>query len=351
MECILKTIQKMIVSNPEKNQGNRRLGGLFPLGRLLFDFSLFLLSQAKSGDKGVKRCLQQAKNNFGEGSIDPVLWHRLREYVLLGSALGETFCLLRGQPISKQEKSSFLHSSMFAPFYDDLFDTGEFQELRILEMMASPEDCKPSSFFEAILCEALSIVYENCPNRILFDKLFRELFDAQKQIRNVPLNPGLQKSWTENSLKKGGISAQLYRTLLCHPMREGEDAAFFHLGSLIQFMDDLFDVHEDFVSGRKTLITRSQDMDTLAQWYQRETRECLERFRSLGYHPRDQKRFLFRVNFILSRGSVCLLRFSELQKTHGGVFDPGHFRADQLLIDMEKPKNFLLNLDYCLRFR
>ena len=162
----------MIVTTPEKNIGPRRLGGLFPLGRLLLDFSIFLLTQARSGEKGVSRCLQQARINFGSGIIDPVLRHRLREYVLLGSALGETFCLLRGQAISGQEKSSFLHLSLFAPFYDDLFDTGEFKEARILEMMAHPKDCKPTSFFEAILCEALSIVYENCPNRNVFDQLF-----------------------------------------------------------------------------------------------------------------------------------------------------------------------------------
>ncbi len=334
-----------------QNHGSRHLGRLFPLGRLLLDFSLFFITQAKGGDKGVRQCIQKAKTNFGGGSIEPDLRHRLREYVLLGSALGQTFCLLRGQAISEHEKSSFLHLSLFAPFYDDLFDTGEFKESRILEMMANPKGCKPASFFEAILCEALAAVYEKCPNRILFDQRFRELFEAQKQNRHALLSPGLQSSWTESSLKKGGISAQLYRSLLTHPMRVGEEEAFFHLGSLIQFMDDLFDVHEDFVTGRKTLMTRSQDMETLAKWYQKETWECLERFRGLGYQPRDQKRFLFRVNFILSRGSVCLQRFSELQKSAQRKFDPRLFRPDQLLIDMEKPRNFLLNLDYCLRFK
>ena len=62
-------------------------------------------------------------------------------------------------------------------------------------------------------------------------------------------------------------------------------------------------------------------------------------------------RFLFRVHFILSRGSVCLDRFLELQRNNGGFFHPGHYGPDQLLVDMEKPANFLRNLGHCLRFR
>jgi hypothetical protein len=320
------------------------------LGRLLFDFSVFYLLRSRGLDRGVEACLQKARP-ASPGDLTPQSRHRLREYLLLGSALGDTFCVLRGGAMSREESAAFLHLSLLAPFYDDLFDAGEFSETRILEIMENPLDCQPADFFEALLIQALATVHTHAPDRKRFHEKFLDLFEAQKEDMAGASGAAAPTADPRASLKKGGVSAQLYRSLLRHPLRPGEDEAFFHLGSLIQFMDDLFDVQEDHRFGRSTFVTQSRDMGELAKWYARETGECLARFQALSYRPGDLRRFLFRVRFILARGSVCLDRFLELQRRGGGAFDPADFSGNQLLVDMEKPGNFFRNLEYCLRFK
>ncbi len=315
----------------------------------LFSLSAFLVLNRARVYRELDRNIALASE--GKSPPENSELHRLREYVLLGSTLGQMFSTLRGTPMSTTERSGFLNLSIFAPLFDDLFDQPESAEDRLLLLIEDHRRFIPDTFSERLLSQALEQIYAGISDKKSFQFHFQNVYQAQKESQLQALETSLsQPEIRRITLEKGGHSALLYRTLLNNDPKPKEEDAFFKLGGLIQLMDDIFDTHADLQAGVQTLATSAADVGVLASEFESLMEQVWSAFWALGYSKENTGRFLSQVLVLSSRGQVCLEQFLTLQRSRENRFQPEMLSANELLCDMETPRNFLKSMSYCLSY-
>ncbi len=362
----------------------------------LWHFGRFWVRDGKRLSAELEADIRHAEALSGEPAhLDAKERLRLQEYLLLGAGLGEMLAVLRGSALSRVERRAFLDLSLLAPLYDDLFDAPQADASRL---RALARDCfafKPQGLHETLTVLCLRRIMTNYGKNKVFLERFERLFQAQigSQSQAAPesaisaavergaatgsgisSDQGSDQSSPESPAKdsdrttsgtiemdtkqlrrltqeKGGHSALLYRSLLGHPLVPGEEEVLWRFGALVQLMDDLFDVHGDAMAGVRTLASTAVTIEPLRVEFQRELDAIVGLFQNLDYPSSQVRRFLSRALLILSRGQVCLDHLEAVQRDAGGVFRPREHSFDELLCDMELPRNFFRGLRYCLAAR
>ncbi len=314
----------------------------------LVSLSSFLIRNRSRIYHTLEKNIEQARENSPRMAVSEI--HRLREYVLLGSTLGEMFSSLRGKPMSESEAIGFMNLSIFAPLFDDLFEQPEFAEERLLLLIQDHSQLNPAGFTERLLHQALDRIYVGMTDSLAFKTHFHQVYLAQKESKLQVGSLLSQDEIRRITLAKGGHSALLYRSLLNNPPRPHEEDAFFRLGGLIQVMDDIFDVGADNQAGIQTLATTSSDMRILAAEFETLLAEVCADFRHLGYPKSGTDRFLYQILVLASRGRICLNQFIAMQAGCGQAFHPDQFTENELICDMETPRNFLRSMNYCFTY-
>ncbi len=116
-------------------------------------------------------------------------------------------------------------------------------------------------------------------------------------------------------------------------------AAFFSLGSTIQFIDDLFDVWKDREDGQQTLVTNCGDVEELRLLFEKMTSETDALLRRLSLEKGRVELFLFEVRCFTSLGRVALRQLLEVQKRNSGLLEVEKHTRQELVTDMEKWRN------------
>lgn len=269
------------------------------------------------------------KLNIGTNSeylVQYQYFSRGRQYVKSFGLLGLCFQELVSRTLTDAELQRIILLSHFAPVYDDLFDQLNTSKEHIINLINNPEQTSPQTPEEHLFLSFYMPVFQEMKNKNDFFQFFLLLTDSQehsKQQMNTNVSFDELNTITRN---KGGYSCLLLRSLIDEPMPEQERQGLFQLGALSQYMDDIFDWHDDLKENINT-IANKLSLEELYQFYTNQ----LNSFKQADLSTA----FISQVVVLLKPVFVCLDHY----KKH--VVTTSQITPERIVCDMEKPANMM----------
>lgn len=269
--------------------------------------------------------------------------HRILLYTIQSSITTSWFSALRGEKPDKHETEHAVVLGAITPFFDDLAD---YHKLNANSILSTVIDAGPAGSCGILAAQYLFrklMKFDNKSFKDIFYHLVEQQDDSLKQIDSHPLTTDELREITH---KKGGASTLLYRTILRHPVKEGEKEAIYLLGYLLQMTNDMFDVSKDYQHGQQTLFTTGTNLTELITEYHENWEKMAVKFIKTAYPAGNTRRFLCEVSAVLSRGLVCADQLMLCTQKTNNTFDISHYSRHDLVCDMEKSANILQSVRY-----
>jgi len=290
------------------------------------------------------------KNN-NDGSLTPQDLKKITNYYGLGvpGILGESFCVLRGKPMTKNERFCLTFLGGISGMLDDLFDDPKKEPVHLEEFILHPEALKPADTYESLLLHFYLLGLKHSANPGLLKKQALKVFKSQHKSKDQQNFGNSPQAIHDITYYKGGASFIFYRLCLNNPLQEKEEKLLNHLGGLMQLGNDIFDTWEDSQTDTKTAATICTDIPELRKEFINEIQFTFKLARETNFRKDQAENFLQSTTLALSRVLVCLDQFEKLQLSSGNLFLIEKYSREQMICDMQKPKNQLKAIKYALK--
>ncbi len=325
-----------------------RLRRIIQMPLTVFRMIQFVGSQKNYLQRKVAPALNQLLHS-GDGSVDKADVDKILKYYGLGvpAVLGEAFCMLRGTPMTKNERKCATSLGAITGLFDDFFDKHALENFEIEQLMEHPDTIVPRNdnqkLFQQNLIQALSLI----SLKELYLRMSRNIFKVQIESHKQKL-PQISASDLESiTWQKGGYSVLFYRSAMNHTLVMGEKEALYELGAAMQLGNDIFDVFKDSRDKIYTIPTTTGTVSQLRETYLRQLNKAYELVRGLDYPEKNIQRFINIVHMAVAcRVFVALNQYEKLQESSHGRFLPGEYTRQELICDMEKPINIMRMLKH-----
>ncbi len=330
--------------------GIYHIRNLISLGSVYF----FLLKHLLNQKRFIKNVAEKELLPFkidNDGSLTPQDFNKITKYYGLGvpGVLGESFCALRGIPMSENERSCLTFLGGISGLLDDLFDAPKKHARDLEKFILQPENLKPADSYEALLLHFYVLGLKHSANPGALKKQALQVFKSQQHSKEQQNSGNSPQRIQEFSLAKGGASFIYYRLCLNDPLLEHEGKLHFHLGGLMQLGNDIFDLWEDHYAGTKTAATICTDIPALHREFIGGMQLTFKLAAKTNFQKERIKHFLQSTTLALSRVLVCLDQFEKLQEATGNQFLIEKYSREELICDMQKPKNQFKAFQYALK--
>ena len=326
-----------------RNKKKVGIQGIRNLIRLPSIYFLLLKNVAKQ-KRFIKNVVEREllpfkKNN--DGSLTPQDLKKITSYYGLGvpGILGELFCVLRGKPMTENERFCLTFLGGISGLLDDLFDDPEKQANHLEKFILQPKSLKPMNSYESLLLHFYLLGLKHSAHPGLLKKQGLQVFRSQQQSKDQQNFGNSPQAIHDITYHKGGASFIFYRLCLNNPLQEKEKKLLFHLGGLMQLGNDIFDVWEDYQTNTKTAATICTDIQELRREFINEMQFTFKLARKTNLRKDRVDNFLRSTTLALSRVLVCLDQFEKLQLSSENLFLIENYSRQQLICDMQKPKN------------
>lgn len=277
-------------------------------------------------------------------------FRRIYTYGGLGCLLNEWFIVLRGYAPSPQEAKAAFYLGTATAVYDDLFDHYNYTSKDSLDKLAKGL-YKDHSVTEKCSKLFYDIILDNIKNTSAFKEYLQRVAFHQEESKQQTNSSLSESELRRITYAKGACSIMLFRSVLSHDIRPGEEQALTLLGALIQLTDDVFDIRQDLLHHVATLPNRTTDIRIVRREYEELLDKTLTAIKRLDYSPKYIRRFLMQIMMYISRGLVCFDQLERVQQKYGGDFQPGTYTRPELVCDMERPINLLRSIWYTIRWK
>lgn len=315
----------------------------------------FLLKRVRKQQGFLKKELEPELEPFrreNEGSLTEAHFKKITSYYAMGvpSILGESLCVLRGFPITLEERLCMSYLGGVSGLLDDLFDESGKSADHLEDFIFSPEELIPATCHEQLLKHFYikGLSYSSKPEEI--KKAAFEVFKAQ-QMSLDQKESASKEQIKDLTFLKGGNSFIYYRLGLSHELYEMEEKMLYQLGGIMQLGNDIFDVWEDTRDGIATIATSTSNLKVLRKYFTAELEKTHTMLADIGLEAKTEKRFKRMINLALARVYVCLDQYEALAIKKSGKFNVMNYSRNQLICDMQKPKNQVKAINYYLKTR
>ncbi len=277
--------------------------------------------------------------------FDRSYFHRIYYHLLLSSVTNRWFSTLRGKRESKKEIIAAAYLGASTPLYDDLYDESDYNRQDV-QCLISQGNAEGFGIIAALGIEFYQELLTYLDRPETFANYLERVAIAQDNSKaQVGSRQLSEEEIRKITYDKGGYSIALYRSVLNHEMRPGEDQAVYDLGCMIQLTNDLFDLRKDHINNQQTLVTTTDDINKVRTEYLQLLNKTIASFKALDYSYWSQKRFVLQLMLVVGRGMVCLDQLARVQKKYG-KFDASLMQRYESVCDMEKPVNLIRSFWY-----
>jgi len=292
-----------------------------------------------------------AFKNDNDGSLTPQDLKKITSYYGLGvpGILGELFCVLREKPMAENERLCLTFLGGISGMLDDLFDDPEKESVHLEEFILHPEALKPADTYESLLLHFYLLGLKHSANPGLLKKQALQVFKSQQKSKNQQNFGNSSQVIHDITYDKGGVSFIFYRLCLNNPLQQKEEKLLKHLGGLMQLGNDIFDAWEDHQMDTKTAATICTDIPELRREFINEIQFTFKLAGETNFRKNQVENFLQSTTLALSRVLVCLDQFEKLQLSSGNLFLIEKYRREEMICDMQKPKNQFKAIKYALK--
>lgn len=284
-----------------------------------------------------------------DGSLSEKDFYKINTYYgqYVAAILGEGFCLLRGKAMTESERVQLTYLGGTTGLFDDFFDEQNVSHHHLKQLIHNPEKIATQNSHEKLFItfymKALSYG-DDARIKSFANNVLEAQIESQKQQFDIA-----PEDITRITFLKGGVSLLFYRSAFADDLTEAERKLLFHIGSLMQLENDVFDVYKDRRDQIRTLITTTKDIRNIRKIYEALMKKSYDLARQTTFPRKNQDRFLDLINLIVCRGLVGLDQLEAIQKTTHNIFDLQAYSRKQLICDMEKNSNRWKMINYYLR--
>ena len=321
-----------------------RIGKLAPT---IFKILKYLSVQRSFLGKNVDPILSGARQ-LNDGSLDDTDFKKIDNYYGLAvpAILGEAWCALHNKKMSFVERWTATAQGVMTGLFDDFFDRAYLSDDAIAKMLnENNKGTKKSNekLFQFFYAKAL----EGAPDKKKMQQALMEVYNAQLESKKQE-----QETLTEEEIKtitflKGGTSLLFYRSAFLPLASNDEEKLLFHLGSVMQLSNDIFDVYKDRQQNIKTLVTTAMHIRPIRRLLEFELAACNKAAYNTAFPRKNITSFLSILSIgIFSRAFVCLDHLQSNESTTNNEFAVQQYSREQLICDMDKKRNMLRSAAY-----
>lgn len=285
---------------------------------------------------------QKYEGNFHSGQKEKILNYY---GLFIPAVLAATYKRLYQTTFTEAERKRVTLFGVLTPVGDDLFDIDKLDIDSIQTITYTPHLYQAKHFTAKVACEIQDYLLSHVPDRSAYIDAAKNVFEIQIETLRQ-LDPAITDVDARNiTYAKGGYSVIIYHEVI----QKASDAlreALFYVGSLMQFANDLFDLHKDLPDGIQTLPARCNDFKALKAVYYERCLTCNQKIWQLDFDQKEKEKFLIKMHFIISRGLVALDHFIAIENKLGKPLSMHTLSRKELITDMQKPGNILRWLRY-----
>jgi hypothetical protein len=294
--------------------------------------------------------LQQLETKYNGQFKDEQREKILNYYGLfITSFLCNSYKKLQGTKLTDAERKRATLFGILTPVGDDLFDEDKLDIESIRRITFTPESYAADTFLAQVAKEIQSFLLHDVPNKEAYLEAAKNVLEIQ--IETVKqTNSAISKQEMEHiTYTKGAVSVIIYHQCLNEIADEKMQELLFLTGSLYQLGNDIFDLYKDVRDHIYTLINTCDDYTTFRTFFLERIQLQNKKIMELPYPEKNKKEFCFVMNTINARSIVALDKFVSMQNKIGKKINWHQLKRKDMIVDMEKPRNFLMWLYYAYK--
>ncbi len=282
---------------------------------------------------------------FHEGQKEKILNYY---GLFIPAVLAASYKRLYKIALSEDERKRVSLFGILTPVGDDLFDIDKLDIASIRTITYTPHLYKATHFTAQVACEIQDFLLHHVPDVAAYTLAAKNVFEIQIETLKQLDGDIPDEEIAQITFCKGGYSVIIYHEVM-HAADDALRAALFDVGSLMQFANDLFDLHKDLPDGIQTLPARCSNFSALKKSYYNLCLQCNKKIRDLHFNKKEKDIFIIKMQFIISRGLVALDHFIQMEKEKGNALKMDTLTRKELITDMQKPLNIIKWLRYVFK--
>ncbi len=294
--------------------------------------------------------LHELENKYGGKFRDEQKKKILNYYGLfITSFLCSSYTKLYGRTLTDAERKRATLFGILTPVGDDLFDVDKLDMESIRLITHDPQNYTATTFLANVAKEIQTFLLADTPHKEAYLEAAKHVLDIQIETARQT-NPAISVQELEHiTFTKGAVSVIIYHQCLNDVADEQMKEALFFTGSLFQLGNDIFDLYKDVRDNIYTLVNTCNDYTAFRKSFLERVQLQNQKIMALPYAEKNKKEFCFVMNTINARSVVALDQFVSRQKKAGKKINWQQLQRKDMIVDMEKPMNFLKWLYYAYK--
>lgn len=269
--------------------------------------------------------------------------------LFITSFLCSSYKKLQGSQLNEAERKRATLFGILTPVGDDLFDEDKLDIESIQQITFDPESYHAESFTAKVACEIQSSLLQDVPHKAAYLEAAKQVLEIQIKTSGQT-SPYISRQELEHiTCQKGAASVIIYHQCLDEAADEKMKETLFLIGSLFQLGNDIFDLYKDVRDNIYTLVNTCDDFQAFRNFFLNRVKLQNRSVMQLPYPEKNKKEFCFVINTINARSLVAIDQFVRTQKQIGKKPDWWQFKRSDMIVDMEKPRNFFKWLYYAYK--
>jgi hypothetical protein len=269
--------------------------------------------------------------------------------LFISSFLCSSYKKLQGKKFTDAERKRATLFGILTPVGDDLFDEDRLDIESIRSITFSPESYTATTFSAQVAKEIQTFLLQDVPHKEAYLQAAKNVLEIQ--IETVKqTDPNISNQELEYiTYTKGAVSVIIYHQCLDEVADEKMKETLFLIGSLYQLGNDIFDLYKDVRDHIYTLVNTCDDYAAFRRSFLERVQLQNQKIMELPYAEKNKKEFCFVMNTINARSVVALDQFVRMQKKAGKKINWQQLQRKDMIVDMEKTRNFLMWLYYAYK--
>ena len=262
--------------------------------------------------------LHNLEQQYG-GIFPPAQVKKILNYygLFIPSVLCASYKRLYGKKLTEEERKRVTLFGILTPVGDDLFDIDKLDIESIRSITYTPDTYDASTFSSKVAKQIQSYLINKAPNKEEYIKASKDVFEIQLETIKQT-NPMISIEEMERiTYAKGGYSVIIYHQTVDENTTPEMWQALYHIGGLMQFANDCFDIYKDIHDGIFTLASRCEDYKVIKKLYLSRVKQANALVRMLPYSTSKKNEFLIIMHTIISQGLVAVDQMIRLQERLG----------------------------------
>jgi hypothetical protein len=269
--------------------------------------------------------------------------------LFITSFLCSSYKKLQGKKLTDAEQKRATLFGILTPVGDDLFDEDKLDIESIRSITFKPESYTATTFSAKVAKEIQTFLLQDVPHKQAYLEAAKNVLDIQ--IETVKqTNPHVSKQELEHiTFTKGAVSVIIYHQCLNEVANDKMQEVLFLIGSLYQLGNDIFDLYKDVRDNIFTLVNTCDDYAALRKYFLDRIELQNQKIMELPYPEKNKTAFCFVMNTINARSVVALDKFVNMQNKANKKINWQQLQRKDMIVDMEKPRNFFKWLYYAYK--